>query len=96
MALFKNRSMHPNYCYACDSIHEGNCWPEKSEGAKIAEIEMANAVETYKIVGIEKALAPSVFEKEVWNAAIEAAAKHCDEMGEEARISENIRGLKKC
>ena len=33
--------------------------------------------------------------KEVWNAAIEEAAKHCDDMGEEARISLNIRELKK-
>jgi hypothetical protein len=33
--------------------------------------------------------------RETWNAAIEAAAKDCDKMGEEARISENIRNLKK-
>lgn len=32
---------------------------------------------------------------DIWNAALEAAAKHCDEMGEEARISLNIRELKK-
>lgn len=32
----------------------------------------------------------------IWNAAIEAAARHCDDMGEEARISEDIRNLKKC
>jgi len=32
---------------------------------------------------------------EIWNAAIDAAAKYCDEMGEESRIAENIRGLKK-
>lgn len=37
----------------------------------------------------------NVYAREVWNEAIETVAKFCDEMGEEARVSENIKGLKK-
>jgi len=46
----------------------------------------------YAIELLEKAME---HQNDIWNIAIEEAAKHCDEMGEEARISENIRGLKK-
>ena len=36
-----------------------------------------------KSVGIERALQPNVYEKEIWNAAIEAAAKIIDDCNRE-------------
>lgn len=55
---------------------------------------MSTENKTYKIVGIEKALAPSVYEKEIWNAAIEAAA-NVDALGMNEYLAETIRKLKK-
>lgn len=54
---------------------------------------MSTENKTYKIVGIEKALAPSVYEKEIWNAAIEAAAKEAQ--GAAYDVSDEILKLKK-
>lgn len=61
---------------------------------------MDNSCEVHnklKIVGIDRALAPSVFETEIWNKAIEAAIKTLD-AAQEPDISywiEEIRKLKK-
>lgn len=48
--------------------------------------------QTYRIGGIEKAMAPSVFEIEIWNKAIEAAAEKVCTI---CLAANNIRKLKK-
>ena len=101
MALPENRHMHPDYCYACDKIHKGACHQFKASEVKCRCHLNDNSCQVDYSVGINiKSLMAgqgndSVLAREIWNKAIEAAALHCDEMGEEARISENIRGLKK-
>lgn len=65
----------------CGQLHSfvDGCW----QCDRIAESKRTSAKEL------------NVYEIETWNAAIEAVVKYCDEMGEEARISLNIRKLKK-
>lgn len=46
-----------------------------------------------KIVGIEKAKEPSIFEREIWNAAIEAAANIAEEWAN--GTASEIRKLRK-
>lgn len=81
------------YCAKCDSVILGDAEHDCLTPLDKAQTEMDNAVKTYRLVGIEKALAPSVYEKEIWNAAIEAAAKEAQ--GAAYDVSNEIRKLKK-
>jgi len=58
---------------------------------------MMSEQKTYKIINIEKALAPSEYEISIWNDAIEAAAKSVDksETNLIRLISDDIRKLRK-
>jgi hypothetical protein len=71
------------------TFHCANCG-HSTEGFSIC---LKCNPQTYRIAGIEKALAPSVFETEIWNKAIEAAADEIEYCN--PKEAQEIRKLKR-
>lgn len=103
------RSPEERFCYLCDAVTPSQCHCVRTVYCSKCDKEFADR-EAYRshdclqpIVGITKleqtvtAVAKRNEEeyRRIWNAAIEAVAKHLDEMGEEERISIYVREMKK-
>lgn len=90
-----------DYCAKCDQYHDykldctiitgqaPNIPWRKLQNMSDEEIKAENQ-KHYRIVGIEKVCDVNVYEKEIWNAAIDECLKHCD-----INAAEKIRSLKK-
>lgn len=91
---------YPSFYCDCGHVSHGwsiclKCNPQtyKVHGMTDDSLDDVALGSKVRIVGIERALAPSVFEVEIWNKAIEAAAKHVELY--DKWFAKEIRKLKK-
>lgn len=69
------------YCSECE------CEPCQCVGKCECDVGMCthSAVKTYRLVNVDKALETNVFERRIWNEAIEAAALKAEQDAREIR-----------
>lgn len=67
---------------------------EREAGEELLQWPKSLSSQQLRIINIDKAIEPSVYEKEIWNKAIEAAAKLMEDWEEKAEANA-IRDLKK-
>lgn len=75
---------------SCEVAHGVN-----KQMIKASQDEMDKAVKTYRIVNVDKALETNVYERTIWNEAIEAAALRMEQSFQAKYMAEQIRKLKK-
>jgi hypothetical protein len=71
------------YCVYCDREHEGKC--------PAVEVSVGMSA----VLAAQDKYNRSVFEREIWNAAIEAAAVRLESSPEMKPAAIDVRGLKK-